>query len=138
MGWRTILTPRSEDLCGTVLNPVLRSAVLCAWARSGSGEEPVLSTRTLLWGLLEEKEATAAQLLAGLGLTPDALQAAFGQTVPQEGQDPAQNAGLTTEAREAINCAYQLAVEMEDNYVGGSTCCSRSCETPGTVTRAAP
>ena len=93
--------------------------ILRAAERSEQASPCDLSTGHLLWALTAERDLPAAQILDALGVAPEAVQERLAQSTPLEAASRAALPTLTLEARNALEAAYHLAAELDDQYVGG-------------------
>ena len=96
----------------------LKGAILRADARSKADGGRGLTTGHLLWGLATGSRA-AAKVLAQLGVSPEMAREGTGRKEPAEAPAGGPEPTLTTDARDAIERAYQIAAELGDATVGG-------------------
>ncbi len=77
-----------------------------------------VSTEHLLLGLMREKDSLAIRILENLEVDPTKLEQDVRSQLPKGDARPNQDMTLTPRAKRVIDCAYDEARNLNNNYIG--------------------
>ena len=98
--------------------PRARNVVVAAHDEARSARNDHVTPAHLVLGLLAEPDAVAAQVLAGAGVSADALRSAAVAALPRRPNHRRRSSRTTPQAAKALQLTFREALRLGHNYIG--------------------